>query len=267
MRYAIIIPARYGSTRFPGKPLVHLKGKPILQWTIEAAQTAAQVIGETAVYVATDDTRIAEICPAIGVTALMTPESCANGTARVHHAALSLPKSQQPEIVLNLQGDAPLTPPQHLIALLAFLRDYPEASMATPAVQLSWESLHRLRIAKQTTPFSGTTVTFDAQQRALWFSKNILPAIRKEDRSQPLSPVYQHIGLYGYRLPFLSQYTQWPESFYERLEGLEQLRVLENGSSIHIVPVEAQGDAIGIDSPEDLARAEAILQEKANLSK
>lgn len=261
MRSAIIIPARYGSTRFPGKPLALILGKPLLQWVVEVAQKAAVSVEDTDVYVATDDARIAS--HDWGVPCLMTPENCLNGTDRVYQAILTLPKEKQPAIVLNLQGDAPLTEPHQLVALLKCLQANPAIGIATPAIRLTWEALDRLREAKRTTPFSGTTVVMNAASEALWFSKNILPAIRKEDRSTPLSPVYQHIGLYAYRTEFLKQYIQWPESFYENLEGLEQLRILENGHKIQIVSVESSNMQIGVDSPEDAKRAEIFLARQA----
>lgn len=260
MQSAIIIPARYGSTRFPGKPLALIAGKPLLQWVVEIAKSAASKVQDTAVYIATDDARIASYN--WGVPCLMTPESCLNGTDRVYQAILTLPENNQPSIVLNLQGDAPLTEPEHLVALLNCLKIDQSIEMATPAHRLSWNALDRLRENKRATPFSGTTVVMDDQSNALWFSKNILPAIRKEDRSIPYSPVYQHIGLYGYRTSFLKKYIEWEESAYEKLEGLEQLRVLENGHPIRIVPVEVSQAQIGIDSPEDAKRAEPFLLSK-----
>lgn len=260
MQSAIIIPARYGSTRFPGKPLAVISGKPLLQWVIEVAQKAAEQVDNTAVYIATDDDRIAN--QDWSVPCLMTSENCLNGTDRVYQALLTLPENNQPSIVLNLQGDAPLTEPDHLVALLNCLKSDESIEMATPAHRLSWEALDLLRENKRSTPFSGTTVVMDQNSNALWFSKNILPAIRKEDRSASYSPVYQHIGLYGYRTSFLKQYITWPESPYEKLEGLEQLRVLENGYKIRIVPVRASQMQIGIDSPQDAKRAEAFLLAK-----
>ena len=132
----------------------------------------------------------------------------------------------------------------------------------TPVVRLSWAELDELRISKQSTPFSGTTAILDKNNHALWFSKNIIPAIRSEDRGSPLSPIYRHIGLYGYARTSLERYVTLPQSVYEELEGLEQLRALENGMTIQAVVVDYKGRPAmtGIDSPEDLIRAEKLLQ-------
>ena len=137
------------------------------------------------------------------------------------------------------------------------------ADAATPYVRLTWQALDDFRAHKKTTPFSGTTLAHDAAGRALWFSKNLIPAIRKEDalRQQgDMSPVCRHIGLYAYRLPALRKYVSLPEGHYEKLEGLEQLRFLENGMSVQCVEVESDTIAIpGIDAPEDVALAERLI--------
>jgi 3-deoxy-manno-octulosonate cytidylyltransferase (CMP-KDO synthetase) len=137
-----------------------------------------------------------------------------------------------------------------------------DVDIATPAVQLSWKALDALREAKKTTPFSGTTI-IEVGGRAVWFSKNILPAIRKEAalrETQPLSPVLRHIGLYGFRRAALERFTQLPQSHYEGLEGLEQLRALENGMSTAIVKVgPPRISSPGIDTKDDLKRAEALI--------
>jgi len=180
------------------------------------------------------------------------------------YRALAAAKIFKPdaEIILNLQGDAPFTDPAHIKAVVArLLTD--EVDIATPAIQLSWEALDRLREAKRTTPFSGTTV-IEVDGRAIWFSKNIIPAIRKETalrEAAPLSPILRHIGLYGFRRAALERFTNLPQSRFETLEGLEQLRALENGLSIAIVKVEPpQISSPGIDTPEDLKRAEALIE-------
>ncbi len=264
MHSVIIIPARYGSKRFPGKPLTMLAGKTMLQRVCETASRAAEAIGHTRVLVATDDSRIADHAYEIGYEAVMTPETCESGTDRALAAIDAL--SQKPDVILNLQGDAPLTPPHFLVEVLRALQQ-PDVQVATPVTRLSWEALDQLRLHKQTTPFSGTTAVLAGNGDALWFSKQVLPAIRSEDilRQQPLSPVYRHIGLYGYKRTALEQFTRWPASLYEQLEGLEQLRFLENGVKIRAVVVEyGQYPAMsGVDTPEDAARAEVLLREYA----
>ena len=164
--------------------------------------------------------------------------------------------------VVNLQGDSPFTPPAHVVAV-AEAAAASGADAATPYVRLSWQALDDFRAHKTATPFSGTTLAQDKNGRALWFSKNLIPAIRKEAalRAQGgMSPVCRHIGLYAYRLSALRKYVSLPEGHYEQLEGLEQLRFLENGMSIQCVEVKPDMIAIpGIDAPEDVALAERLI--------
>ncbi|MDY0028840.1 MAG: manno-octulosonate cytidylyltransferase [Pseudobdellovibrionaceae bacterium] len=257
MKTAIIIPARYGSTRFPGKPLALLAGKAVLDRVYEVAQSAA--VTNTTIHVATDDARIRDHCTQQNIPVLMTPETCATGTDRAMAAIAQM--DDKPDFIINLQGDAPLTPSDFVRALIEEASNNKSADIITPVTQLAWTELDTLRDHKKQTPFSGTTAIIDLSGRALWFSKNIIPAIRKEDRSAPLSPVYRHIGLYGYKRAALEKYVTLPASRYEELEGLEQLRALENGMTIQTVLVDYKGRPAmtGIDSPEDLERAENLL--------
>lgn len=257
MKTVIVIPARYASTRFPGKPLAMLGGMSMLARTVKAANQAAAAIPGTDVLVTTEDTRIADHCESIGVDCEITPPECPTGSDRVL-AALQQ-RGLKPDCVVNLQGDAPFTPPEVLTALMTLMKANPAIDAATPVHTLSWTDLDALRTAKQTNPFTGTTCIRAADGRALWFSKTILPAIRKEDRSQVLSPVFQHIGLYAYRYETLERFVALPPSPYEVMEGLEQLRLLENGMALHTVLVEGDHLQSGIDTPDDLARAEAHL--------
>ncbi len=259
MKTAIIIPARYGSTRFPGKPLALLKGKAVLHYVVETARKVAEDRADVTVHVATDDERITAYCHEHFIPVLVTPPDCATGTDRVREAALQL--DPKPDLVINLQGDAPFTPPDFVGAMIDAFEAHPNADIVTPVVSLSWAELDALRDSKKTTPFSGTTAALAPNGQALWFSKNIIPAIRKEDRTTPNSPVYRHIGLYGYKRSSLDRYVTLPPSTYETLEGLEQLRALENGMTIQAVVVDYAGRPAmtGIDSPEDLDRAEKLL--------
>jgi len=259
MKTAIIIPARYASTRFPGKPLIEIAGQTMLSRVADIARKAAEGLNVT-LAVATEDERIEKHCKDIGITCVMTSDSCKTGSDRVLEAAQKL--GGDFEFVVGLQGDAPFTPvdaPRKLIE--AFAKD-PTLEVATPIVKLRWSELDALRTSKKTTPFSGTTCVIDAKGKALWFSKTILPAIRKENREDEFSPVYQHIGLYGYRFDVLKKFVTLPEGHYEKLEGLEQLRLLENGISIQTVTLEVDAGLAqaGIDSPEDVARAEKLLK-------
>ena len=252
----IVIPARMASKRFPGKPLAEIAGISMIRRTARIAET----LGSSDYVIATDHAEIAAHCEAHTLPVVMTKADLPSGSDR----ALAAAKIFKPdaEIILNLQGDAPFTDPAHIKAVVArLLTD--DVDIATPAIQLSWEALDRLREAKRTTPFSGTTV-IEVDGRAIWFSKNIIPAIRKETalrEAAPLSPILRHIGLYGFRRAALERFTNLPQSRFETLEGLEQLRALENGLSIAIVKVEPpQISSPGIDTPEDLKRAEALIE-------
>ena len=150
--------------------------------------------------------------------------------------------------------------------MLQAVQDNPDIQVITPVIKLRWAELDNLREQKKVTPFSGTTAILNADAQALWFSKNILPAIRKEDKyreNAEFSPVHQHIGLYGYRVETLKKFVSLPQGHYEELEGLEQLRLLENNIPVHTITldVEAGLAQAGIDSPEDVERAEKILKE------
>jgi 3-deoxy-manno-octulosonate cytidylyltransferase (CMP-KDO synthetase) len=263
MQIAIAIPARYGSTRFPGKPLAEIGGKSMLNHVVDLAREVASEYDDITVFVTTEDTRIEEHAKSLGVDCVLTTDDCATGSDRVLAALRQMP--DRPDFVLNLQGDAPFTPPSVVHAIIKAFHNNPEAQVVTPVHALSWDDLDRLREAKKTTPFSGTTAVVDDTGQALWFSKNILPAIRKEDElraASDTSPVHQHIGLYGYRTDILEQFCELPMGLYETLEGLEQLRMLENGIKITAVKVDIDKGKIqsGIDTPEDLERANAAIK-------
>ncbi len=262
MKTVIVIPARYASTRLPGKPLVSIAGKTLLQRVIAIAQAASKNDASVRFLVATDDTRIGEHAAALGAEWVLTPESCKTGTDRVRAAVAQL--QEKPVFVLNLQGDAPFTPPDFLTSMIASFKAAP-CDAVTPVTRLSWEELDKLRADKQKTPFSGTTAVFnDTTGKAFWFSKNVIPAIRKEQDlrlKDSFSPVWRHIGLYGYSTDMLERFETLPEGQFEKLEGLEQLRLVENGFHIRCVPVDYCGrpSMSGVDSPEDVARAEALI--------
>lgn len=269
-RYAIAIPARYGSTRFPGKPLAMIAGKSMVQRVLDIAHEAAAAYDDAIdIFVATDDKRIADhVMNDLGAKCINTPPSCKTGSDRVLSALRQL--DQWPDFVINLQGDAPLVPPFVVRQIFDSFRDNPKAEVVTPVHRLSWDELDALRAAKTVTPFSGTTATINAQGQALWFSKNILPAIRKEEdlrAATSVSPVYQHVGLYGFRCDILEKFCALPEGEYEALEGLEQLRMLENGIRISTVNIEGANTRIqsGIDSPEDIERAEKHIAQYGEL--
>lgn len=259
MQTLIVIPARYGSTRLPGKPLVRIAGETMISRVARLARRAASILGDADFVVATDDRRIADHCQEISVNVVMTDPALPSGSDRALAAADGL--GVCPEFVVNLQGDAPFTPPEHVVAIVEALRQT-RADAATPYVRLSWQALDQLRAHKAETPFSGTTLVRNEAGQALWFSKTILPAMRREAelrQAGDLSPVCQHIGLYAFRFDTLRRYCAFPEGVYERLEGLEQLRLIENG--LHIQAVEVRPGPIsipGIDTLEDVALAERL---------
>lgn len=260
IRTLIVIPARYGSTRLPGKPLQLLCGKTMLHRVYQIASSLKSAYID--VVIATDDIRIAQHAIDIGAPYVMTPTDCRTGTDRTYQAIKAYAPAQAADLIINLQGDAPLTPPWFIENMICSFAENPTSiDVVTPVVQLNWEQLDLLRERKKTTPFSGTTAVVGKDGKAFWFSKNIIPALRKEDRTQPLSPVYQHIGLYGYRPDILEKCVDLSEGVYEKIEGLEQLRFLENGFHIQCVPVDLKGRPIssGVDSPEDILRVEQVI--------
>ncbi|MEE9452417.1 MAG: 3-deoxy-manno-octulosonate cytidylyltransferase [Gammaproteobacteria bacterium] len=263
MKAIIIIPARYNSSRFPGKPLALIAGKSMLQRTYETAQKACTQLPNTAILVATDDQRICDHCEMLAMPFILTPKDCPTGTDRTWAAVQQ--QSKQSDIILNLQGDAPLTPPHFISALIHKLQSDATIKIATPVIQLSWQALDQMRQAKQKSPFSGTTAIIDQHDKALWFSKNIMPAIRNEEelrQQTQFSPIYRHIGLYAYRHELLATYVNLAQTPYEQYEGLEQLRLLEHGYPIHTVKVHHEEDLMtsGIDTLQDLQRADQWLR-------
>ncbi len=263
MKTAIVIPARYGSTRFPGKPLVKIGGRTMLERVVDIGRAAAKGLPDVRVLVATDDRRIADHAAAIGADCAMTPESCPTGSDRVLAAAEAAGGAFG--FLLGLQGDAPFMPVDAVRKLIETAQANPLLEVVTPVVRLRWSELDALRESKKTTPFSGTTAIVDARGFAIWFSKNIIPGIRKEKdmrQTDRFSPVFQHLGLYGYRADVLKRFVKLPQGHYEQLEGLEQLRFLENGIAVRAVEIEVDPGMAqaGIDSPEDLERAEALVR-------
>lgn len=262
MKTLIVVPARYGSTRFPGKPLAEIAGRSMLARVAIRAKAAADQLQDARMVVATDDDRIIEHCREQGFDAVMTDPAVPSGSDRALAAAAAL--DEEPAFIVNLQGDAPFTPLHYITKIVEALENS-DHDVATPTILLSWDQLDALRAAKKETPFSGTTCITGEDGRAIWFSKTIIPAIRKEEvlrKESALSPVQRHVGLYGYRTPSLRRFVSLPPSRYEELEGLEQLRVLENDMSIVCVPVDAPAlSTSGIDTETDLRRAETLIEE------
>lgn len=259
-RYAIIIPARYGSARFPGKPLAALRGatgqaKPLIQRSWEAAVAACDP-GD--VWVATDDDRIADAVCRFGGQVAMTPPTCRNGTER---CAAALPMiGDGHDIVVNLQGDAPLTPPSLPGQLAALVDDDPAIAMATPALECSPATYAHLLADRAAGRVGGTTVVFGHANQALYFSKQVLPFVPPE-AACPAKQVHLHLGLYAYRKEALREYAAARPSALEELEGLEQLRFLDQGRTVRILPIAPLGwDCIELNNPSDVPSIEAALR-------
>src|SRR5215212_6440893 len=261
MNVTILIPARYQSSRYPGKPLVELKGatgmpKPLIQRSVEAARRVAGVDG---VFVVTDDDRIADACTRFGVGVIMTSPECRNGTERCAEALTSL---HEPDLVINFQGDALLTPPGFVKALIGRMRQDGGALVATPAMRLRSEEVRELQAEEAAGRVGGTTVVTDAAGHALYFSKRLIPHLPASALDGEMSPVRLHVGVYAYRPEALDRYVSTPVSELENLEGLEQLRFLVAGVPVAVVDVETPPFALReLNNPEDVAPIEQALAE------
>jgi 3-deoxy-manno-octulosonate cytidylyltransferase (CMP-KDO synthetase) len=261
MNSVILIPARYGSSRYPGKPLVELKGasgipKALVERTVEAAR---RVSGVSGVFVTTDDERIADACTRHGVGVIMTSADCRNGTERCAEAIAQL---HGPELVINFQGDALLTPPAFVDALIARMSEDPEALVATPALRLRSDEVRGLQAEEAAGRIGGTSVVSDAKGRALYFSKRLIPHLPPDALDAELSPVRLHVGVYAYRPAALELYARTAPSELELLEGLEQLRFLAAGVPVAVVEVPTPQFALReLNNPEDVAPIEEALQQ------
>jgi 3-deoxy-manno-octulosonate cytidylyltransferase (CMP-KDO synthetase) len=262
MAVLVVIPARHASTRYPGKPLVPLRGaggrpKTLIRRSWEAAMAAS---GVDRVVVATDDDRIRAEAESFGAEVVMTAATCANGTERCADALARLGVAA--EIVVNLQGDAPLTPPWFVEALVRALHDAPEMGVATPVLRCDAEALAGFLDDRRHGRVGGTTAVFDAARRALYFSKEVIPFTGRAFGEGEAIPVFHHVGVYAYRPAALAAYLGWPQGPLETSEGLEQLRFLENGMPVLCVEVDGRGRAFWeLNNPSDVARIEAKLAE------
>lgn len=242
--FRIAIPARHGATRFPGKPLAELRGRPMLEhvWRRACEAGAAQVV------IATDDDRIAAVAAGFGAQVCRTRADHASGTDRLAEVADRLGWAGD-DIVVNLQGDEPLTPPAILAQAAADLAAWPQAPVATLATPMDAADADNPNIVK---------VVTDARGFALYFSRAPIPCWRSGRPARPEPPMRRHLGIYAYRAGFLRTYAGLEPAPLERAEGLEQLRVLWHGHAIHVAEAEALPGA-GVDVPADIARVEAAL--------
>ncbi|MCW5719039.1 MAG: 3-deoxy-manno-octulosonate cytidylyltransferase [Bauldia sp.] len=260
MPVSIVIPARYGSSRFPGKPLVPLRGaagrpKTLIRRCIEAARAVA---GVDRVVVATDDVRIVAEAEAAGAAAAMTDPALRNGSERVAAAAAALGIADG--IVVNLQGDAPLIPPWFVEELVAAMEQDPGVGMATPVLRCDPESLRMFREDRAAGRVGATTAVIARNGDALYFSKEVIPFTGDRTFASGAVPVFHHVGLYAFRPEALAAYAAMEPTPLERLEGLEQLRFLEHGRSIRTVEVDGRGRPFWeVNNPEDVPRVEAQL--------
>ena len=260
MKAVIIIPARYGSTRYPGKPLVPLRTregkKSLIQLSWEAAN---KVSGISEIYVATDDKRIEEHAVAFGAKVIRTSSKCKNGTERCAEAVSNV--RLEAEIIVNFQGDAPLTPSWFVEEIIASLKADKSTDVATPVLRLDRKSYNLFFEDRKSDRVGGTTVVFDKDMHALYFSKELIPffEISKIEQDKPI-PCYHHVGVYAYKKNILREYLSWPESKLEKLEGLEQLRFLSENKKVKCVEVSSRGNVFWeLNNPEDVQRIEKVI--------
>ena len=261
MPVLLVIPARYASTRFPGKPLVEIRGatgepKSLIQRTWETAQ---QVKSADRVVIATDDTRIRTAAEDFGAEVIMTSSKCRNGTER---CAETLQQLDTFDIVVNLQGDALLTPPWFVEDVISAMQN-PEVAMATPVLRCDAAALNGFQEDRKNGRVGGTTAVFNTTGKALYFSKEVLPYTGRRFEPHEDVPVFHHVGVYAYRASALRQYPKWGEGKLEHWEGLEQLRFMENNVPVQCVEVDAKDRAFWeINNPVDVARVEKILSDQ-----
>ncbi len=249
LKVLAVIPARWASTRFPGKPLALIQDKPMVQWVHERAEQA-KLVDE--VIVATDDERIFSAVSDFGGRAILTSPDHPTGTDRIAEAI----KDLECDIVVNVQGDEPLIPPENIDSAIQCLIDDPSVSMSTLMTPIeNLDEFEDSNIVK---------VVVGKKGHALYFSRSPIPYDRdKKGLVEKQSRLgYKHIGLYAYRKTFLMKLNSLPEGDLEQVEKLEQLRVLENGYSIKVVV--APGTSVGVDCPEDLATVLKILDSSAS---
>lgn len=260
MKTVILIPARYASTRYPGKPLAELalpdgSRKSLIRLSWEAAMAVPGVQG---VYVATDDARIRDHAQGFGAEVIMTSQDCRNGTERCAEALANA--GLQADLVVNLQGDAPLTPAWFLTDLIAAMARDPAAQVATPVLRCDALTYGHFLEDRKAGRVGGTTAVFGTARHALYFSKEVIPYIDPGKLPDPI-PVFHHVGVYAYRPAALAAYIGLPPGPLELLEGLEQLRFVENGVPVACVEVEARGRVFWeLNNPADIARIEAALR-------
>ena len=268
MKTIIVIPARYDSSRFPGKPLANIRGMRLIH---RVWNNACNTQGVDKIIIATDSALIKQHAERFGAEVVMTSTACVNGTERLHEALSLLNTTHsdgigvRDDIIINLQGDAPLLPPYLIQQLIAQCKALPKLHIATLASQLTAvqleQTLHLLDAGK----FGGTHVVFNRLGEALYFSKNMIPRITKK-QNNPNPPVYKHIGIYAYSMSALTAFVSLKPTDLELCEGLEQLRALENGIPIQVFIADYQGRTDwSVDYPSDIAIVEVIIEKEGEL--
>ena len=262
MSFSVIIPSRFGSTRLPGKPLLDIAGKPMIQWVYERAiQSDAENV-----IIATDDQRIADACHKFSANVVLTSADHLSGTDRLQEV-VRRQSFLDDHVVVNVQGDEPLIPPEVINQVAKNLVHYTLAGISTLCEKID-------NVADLFNP-SKVKVIRDANDEALYFSRAAVPWIREWPSLDDLSPAalksreaiflnsechwYRHIGIYAYRTSILNQFVQWPASSNERSESLEQLRALDNGVTIHCQEAVVNIPA-GVDTQDDLVKVRKLLQ-------
>jgi 3-deoxy-manno-octulosonate cytidylyltransferase (CMP-KDO synthetase) len=237
MKVVAVIPARLASTRLPRKMLREIAGVPLLAWVYRGVRRCSPL---DQVVVATDSEEIMRFCEQQGFVVRMTAATHRSGTERVHEISTVIPA----DVYLNIQGDEPLTRAEHIESLIAVMRgaEVEVGTLKTPAAEFDINSA------------SAVKVVCDATGRALYFSRATIP----HDRDGVKPRYHKHLGFYGYRKEALDKFVHWPESALERSERLEQLRFLENGTSIYVA--ETAFDTVGVDTEEDVRRVEEIMR-------
>lgn len=244
MKIVGVIPARYGSTRFPGKPLVNLKGRPLIQWTIEGAKKSRLL---SDLIVATDDERIKAAAEAVGVQVAMTDSELPTGSDRIHAAI----KNLNCDVVVNIQGDEPLVTGSLIDGLAQVFIDDAGLDMATLAHPITEEELQSVNSVK---------VVVNQRDEALYFSRYAIPYSRSKAVDMgTYEGCLKHIGMYAYTKTFLKQFCEAPPALIEKAESLEQLRALYLGAKIKVIRVKEA--SLGVDTPEDLLRLEKLLSQ------
>ena len=262
-RAAIVIPARYASSRYPGKPLAELTlpdgaRKSLIRMSWEAG---CAVSSPDDVYVATDDERIASHCSDFGAQVIMTSPECRNGTERCAEAAANA--GIEADIIVNLQGDAPLTPPWFITALIEAMRTT-DCAVATPVLRCDAQTYAHFVEDRRAGRVGGTTAVFGAHGNALYFSKEVIPWLDPAKLADDAPSVWHHVGVYAYTREALAAYSALAPGRLEELEGLEQLRFLEHGHAVRCIEVEARGRVFWeLNNPADIPRIEQALREMA----